>query len=359
MDGKKAVIARQLALNPLKNVAAAIYKIDECHEYISNEAGKQITKELTGLCTKSQPSLLRQREKKQLTTFNWDAVNNELKERCPLFHKFLTASVSNPSQARNVHKKNEAILSPMLDAGCQLITTFNSDLDVTRRLKSLVLKKGGLKKVGFKRLSALNLCLSYNATSTMMEKLGEGFDDKLLEWKKEVEKGVKKEKEILESLDKATAEGRTDVVEECSSSLEAHQKTMHPGYSFTGDNVDINCSPRQMTLQNRNKDHHLFQLVAFKNRVPSNHLPSNIPSSDICKIPFSSILPSPDEQTTLKEELVVLVGLKWAHYIPALSWLEEHLPPFIPHQNTDMTQVKSEKVCQLKFHKKKLLSNQF
>ena len=78
----------------------------------------------------------------------------------------------------------------MLDAGCQLISEFNSDLDATGRVKSIILKKGGLKKIGFKRLCSLNICLSYNSTNTLMEKLGQGFDRIILGWKDEVEKGV-------------------------------------------------------------------------------------------------------------------------------------------------------------------------
>ena len=121
---------------------------------------------------------------------------------------------------------------------------------------------------------------------------------------------------------------------------------MNPGYSFTGDNVDINCGTRQMTLTNRNKDHHLFQLVAFKNRIPSSHLPFNVPSADVNTIPFSSFIPSLEDQNALKEEMVVLVGLKWAHYIPALSWLKEYLPPCITHENMGKTRLKTEKVRQ-------------
>ena len=64
------------------------------------------------------------------------------------------------------------------------------------------MKKGGLKKIGFKRLASLNTCLSYNSINTLMEKVGEGYDSKLFEWREEVEIGVKREVEILESLNK-------------------------------------------------------------------------------------------------------------------------------------------------------------
>ncbi|KAK3754519.1 hypothetical protein QZH41_019112, partial [Actinostola sp. cb2023] len=244
---------------------------------------------------------------------------------------------------RNKHKKGEAILPAMLDAGCQLISVFNADLDATRRVKSIILKKGGLKKVGFKRMSSLNSCLSYDATATMMEGLGDGYDRKLLEWKEEIEKGVKDENELLACVE-AAPDNDQNLIAQCQSALVTHRDTMHPGYSFTGDNVDINCKPRQMTMKNRNKDHHMFQIVAFKNRISSNHLPSNVHNGDVNTIPFTTFLPSPEDQSKLKDELVIIVGHKWAQYIPALSWLKEYLPPNITHEYIDKTHQKTEKV---------------
>ena len=194
-------------------------------------------------------------------------------------------------------------------------------------------------------MSSFNICLSYNATATLMEKIEDSFDRDLLQWKDEVERGVKMEKDVSESLQKAEAANNSDLIEECRSTLDAHREIMHPGYSFTGDNVDIDCSTRQMTLTNRNKDHICFSWWPLRTaRIPSNHLPSNVANADIKKIPFSSFISSPEEQATLKEELAVHVGLKWAHYIPALSWLKVHLPPSITHENMDKTRMKSDKV---------------
>lgn len=102
----------------------------------------------------------------------------------------------------------------------------------------------------------------------MMEKLGDVFDRKNLEWKKEVEKGVRDENEILASLETAQAANDQDGIEQCESTLTTHRETMHPGYSFTGDNVDINCATRQMTLKNSNKDHHMFLIVSLRIRYP-------------------------------------------------------------------------------------------
>lgn len=40
------------------------------------------------------------------------------------------------------------------------------------------------------------------------------------------------------------------------------------------------------------------------------------------KEPFTTFLPSVDEQAQLVEELVILVGQKWALIIPALAWFQ-------------------------------------
>ena len=169
-----------------------------------------------------------------------------------------------------------------------------------------------LKKVGFQRLSSLYHSMGYKATNTMFEKFGKDFDKDLKVWKETVEKDSKKERSLIEKEMKNTLKPK----------LSCRTIGMHPGYSFTGDNVDIRCKPRQMTVKNRNKDHHMFQLVAFQNRVSANHLPNDAPKSDVMKEPFTTFLPSVDEQAQLVEELVILVGQKWALIIPALAWFQ-------------------------------------
>ena len=223
----------------------------------------------------------------------------------------------------------------MCDAACQLISIFSEDMNATRRLKSVVLKKAGLKKVGFKQLSALNSCMGYMATSRMFQKFGEDFDEKLKVWKSEVEEGVKKEKYLVSIQEDDNAEAE----------LMKHREEMHPGYSFTGDNVDIRCKPCQMTAKNQNKDHHMFQFVAYKNRILPNHLSNEKPLMDVEKAPLATFLPNVDEQRLLIHELVILTGKTWAKYIPALAWFDNHLPEQLMHDHMDETKQKTEKVC--------------
>ena len=67
-------------------------------------------------------------------------------------------------------------------------------MNATRKLKSVILKKGGLKKVAFKRLSPLYICMGYNATNNLFETAGKGFDKHLENWKCQVEKDVERER---------------------------------------------------------------------------------------------------------------------------------------------------------------------
>ena len=196
----KARVIRQLCLGSIESVINTLLQNKEWQSIVYEKVSNLITTGLTGLCVLSEPSLSWQKAKEDLVSLKWSDIYEGLSKRCPLFLKFLLPSVRNPSQSRNVHKKGEALHPPMLDAGCQFISVFNSGLDATRRVKSIVLKEGDLKKIGFKRLASLNTCLSYNSTNTLMEKLGQGYESKLVDWREEVELGVKREVDFLESL---------------------------------------------------------------------------------------------------------------------------------------------------------------
>jgi uncharacterized protein YutE (UPF0331/DUF86 family) len=104
--------------------------------------------------------MLKKTTKEDLCEFSWDKLHQELSSRTPRFLQILNACVHNPSQARNIIKQGEMLIPSMCDAGAQLVSVFNKDMSPVRRIKSVILKKGGLKKVAVKRLSALHVCNS-------------------------------------------------------------------------------------------------------------------------------------------------------------------------------------------------------
>lgn len=337
---------RQLALGDIPTMTRALVATPDVKKEILHLICKEVTSEIVGLCSLTNPSVLRKSSPDDLATFTWEVVLDELKIRTPIYLQFLEAAVTNPSQARNVVKTKEAVTVPMIDAGCQLVSIFNENMNATRKLKSVILKKGGLKKVAFTRLPPLYLCMGYSATNILFEAAGKGFDTDLKTWKSQVEEDAEKENSILLKLHDAVAEGgaECELVQQLNEELQIHRAAMHPGNSFTGDNVDMRILPRQMTLSNRNKDHHMFQLVSFKNRISSNHLPNSSPKADVNQVPFSTFLPSAKDQCTLTEELVVLVGHVWAKYIPSLAWFVDFLPKHIVHAQMESTRKKTEKV---------------
>ena len=147
--------------------------------------------------------------------------------------------------------------------------------------------------------------MSYNSTSTILESFGDNFDEQLYKWKDEMEKDYQKETALQSLLNDAHNVSDQQRITSITKEICDHQTTMHPGYSFTGDNVDIRVHPRQMTMKNQASDIHMFQYVAFKNRFSGSHLSNNVSYSDI---PLTTFLPSITEQRLLVEELTVLVG---------------------------------------------------
>ena len=328
----------------MKSFVAAVMKIDEIKDLLYEQACEEINSEIQRLCSKSDPSILRNSCKEALESFSWSDIDKELQNRTPRFVQFVKAAVNNPSHSRNVHKKDDIILPAMCDAACKLISIFNENMSLPRKIKSVVLKKAGLKRVGFLRFQSLYDCMSYNSTCTIFESLGSRFDEKLYEWKDAVEKGVEKEEDLLRKLNDAKGFEDHELATKIATEISDHQETMHPGYSFTGDNVDIRVTPRQMTIKNQTSDIHLFQYVAFKNRVSGNHLSNEIPTVACKDIPLTSFLPSVSEQQLLVDELTVLVGHKWASYIPSLKWFDDILPKHIQHNYMNQTKTKTEKV---------------
>ena len=56
-------------------------------------------------------------------------------------------------------------------------------MSAVRKINSVIMKKAGLKKVGFLRLSHIYDCLSYISVNNTVDKFGDDFDANLLTWK--------------------------------------------------------------------------------------------------------------------------------------------------------------------------------
>ena len=71
---------------------------------------------------------------------------------------------------------------------------------------------------------------------------------------------------------------------------------------LAGDNIDVNQSARDQRKDNPGKSLHWFLAMAFKNPVPSSHLPNDNPICNLKDIPLSEFLLTDQEQKKLKED---------------------------------------------------------
>ena len=330
------------------SIMSSVTKIDVLESQLWSYAGRVINAEISGLCSKANPSILRKTDKESLQKFAWSSVEKEFETRAPHFLKTLKNAACDPVRMFEYKKKTvDTVLPAILSAGCKLIGVRSREMNAFRRLTSVLLKKGGLKKYMFKILTNTCDCVSYSLTISMLDDFGSNFDVKLLCWQKEVTDGINREKVIKNQLARLTDSPNPNCRLFSSTlqhDLKLHVKWMHPGYCFVSDNVDIQIKVRHMTRERQHKDYHLFNMLAYKNRVGGNELSDEKPIASIKDIPLAEFLPNDEDNRHYLEEFTHLIALIWCQHIPALSWWKEHLPTYIPHEHEQEMKKKSERV---------------
>ena len=315
-----------------------------------------IREEVKVLCLKRTNSVLRQTDLRSLIILKWDTILSEWTEKAPTFKKTLLGITSNPSHQRNKLKKEDELKRGIVSAGCKLLSVYNRELNAVQHVVSLVLLKGGCKKSAFTRLNSINDCLSYQATLNIADNFADTWTYEIKTWTKQIEDDKRVEimytqqiKDIRESIDLLSDEpaGAVDLIFQLSEKekeLEYHKSIMHEGFYFVGDNVDMKTNVRHMTIENQNKDQHLFQICAYKNRVSGNSLDNTKPKQDILTVPFSTLLPSLNDQEIFTNEFSFLVARTWATFIPHFRPYQNVLQPYIEHKYMKETTKKSERV---------------
>ena len=86
-------MGRQLALGDVVSISRAFFAIADAKSEVLKLTCKEITSELVGLCSKANPSVLR-----ESCPFSWEVVHDELKNRAPVYLQFLESAVSNPEK---------------------------------------------------------------------------------------------------------------------------------------------------------------------------------------------------------------------------------------------------------------------
>ena len=279
----------------MKKIHAVPSLKNACEDYYC----RAVNSEIELYCRKDTPAILRSKGIKEndLKTFSYEVFENELTATTPLFLKVIKAATFNPSHERNKRKTEEAIKPAILSAAAKLINIHTEDMNVHKQITSVIMKKAGLKKMGFARLSKTYDAMSYEHVTELYDYYASQFDKTIKQWMAELQENP----------------------------------MGHPGYGLQVDNVDWEVGRRQMTSTNQKKSVHKINAIAYENRIDASHLPDDGPQRDITAVPLQDMLPGAADNIQLAEHLIVLVGNKWADTIPDLAWWKEHLPSAIEH----------------------------
>lgn len=315
----------------------------------------RIQQEIKKFCSKDNNNILRSRNE-ALGAVTWTKISEDLKTITPTFWHILQKCAHNPRQTTiNLRKKEETNIPGITSAACKLISLHTRNLDAVQRLNSLILLKGGAKKSAFRRFSATNDCLSHQTTLLMADNFGLTWESDLLKWVEDVDQDIAQEQLYAHEIkrleedalfidDPLESVSNMFHTEQIKNDLKNHRATMHSGFYFVGDNIDMRTKVRQMTLKNQNKDQHMFQICSYKNRISGNELDNTKPKGDIETVEFRNFVPTRDEKERLISEFAYLVALQWTELIPHFKPYRAVLPNHIEHQYTKQTRKKTERV---------------
>ena len=285
-----------------------ILKVPNVVECVKDYVFNTLEKEVRHVCSVKADSILRHNDKDSLLSFSFKRIEEEWKEKAPLFHKFLATASENPkAEHRNKFRKGEGILHAQVSAGCKLLNVYNREMKALQNVNDLILLKGGLKKSAFNRMQATGVCHSHKSTIDLADKLADKWSEELLAWQEKSKHESDIEQEFIQQIEyitdtilllSNTGTDTNDLVLEqviLENELERHRKEVHPGYYFVGDNVDMFTKVRQMTVTNQNKDQHMYQICAYLNRIGGNHLDNSRPQQDAATAPFAQLIPGEEE----------------------------------------------------------------
>lgn len=131
-------IGKALAYGPPHRLAKAVTKNKELNKLVVHNVMKLLSNEVSALCSRNNPSLLRKCGKKDLVNFDLQSLCEEWKERAPLFFSFLmTCCISTGST-------NEAVkwLPSAAVAGSVLLKQRNPQMNATASVLGVLIKTG-------------------------------------------------------------------------------------------------------------------------------------------------------------------------------------------------------------------------
>ena len=134
LHGSYQLIGKALVHGIPSRVANAAMNCQPVRKHILEKTLGILKKEVLGLCSKNNPSLLRKSSKEGLTDFDLQHVCEEWKIRAPLFYSFLMTSASNK------RTKASSWFGSVAVAGSVLLKQRNEKMDATSSVLGVMMK---------------------------------------------------------------------------------------------------------------------------------------------------------------------------------------------------------------------------
>lgn len=134
LHGTYQNVGKALAHGVPSRIAAAVMNCLPVRNHILEKVMKVVSKEVTGLCSKTNPSLVRKTGKKDLEKFDVEDVCKEWRERAPIFYSFLLTS------AVNKNTKSSTWFGSLAVAGSVLLKQRNCEMNATAAIMGVLLK---------------------------------------------------------------------------------------------------------------------------------------------------------------------------------------------------------------------------
>ena len=120
-------------------IAGAIMKCQPLRQLVIQKVLNMVSKEVTGLCSKSNPSLLRKSAKADLEKFDLELLCNEWRVRAPVFYSFLLTTCINK------RTKNSTWFGSLALAGSILLKQKNAEMSATASVMGVLLKSKSIE----------------------------------------------------------------------------------------------------------------------------------------------------------------------------------------------------------------------
>ncbi len=116
-------------------------------------------------------------------------------------------------------------------------------------------------------------------------------------------------------------------------------------YSIIGDNLDFYIKVKHMTMENRNKSIHWFNMLGIQHRVTGSGLDSESPIKELVAVKVTDFIPKAEDHTDLLEDLVPIAACVVVDYLPTLKIFRKIVVRHIPHKYSKEMNEKTTEVC--------------